>query len=99
MRCSYPKYAGARGLRCRVSEGDALYTPSYWNHAVYSPPAAAERGCVNIGVNYWCARTLYPAAKRACRHPTERSRRQDPNPITVHGGCARINSAEVCHLG
>ena len=53
VRCSYPKYAGARGLRCRVSEGDALYTPSYWNHAVYSPPAAAERGCVNIGVNYW----------------------------------------------
>ena len=58
VRCSYPKYAGARGLRCRVSEGDALYTPSYWNHAVYSPPAAAERGCVNIGVNYWCARSV-----------------------------------------
>jgi hypothetical protein len=49
----FPDYRKAHGLRCHVEQGDALYVPSYWHHAVYSPPGDASQGCRNIGVNYW----------------------------------------------
>ncbi len=49
----FPDYKKAHGLRCHVREGDALYVPSFWHHAVYSPPGDQSDGCRNIGINYW----------------------------------------------
>ena len=49
----FPNYRHAHGLRCHVKQGDALYVPSFWHHAVYSPPGTPADGCRNIGINYW----------------------------------------------
>ena len=45
----FPEYKKAHGLRCHVQQGDALYVPSFWHHAVYSPPGEKSQGCRNIG--------------------------------------------------
>ena len=52
----HPLYASARGLRCRIGPGDALYVPGEWHHAVYSSCSKAERAAeaaCNVGLNYW----------------------------------------------
>ena len=36
-----------------VRQGDALYVPSFWHHAVYSPPGTLSEDCRNVGINYW----------------------------------------------
>lgn len=36
-----------------VRQGDALYVPSFWHHAVYSPPGTLSDDCRNVGINYW----------------------------------------------
>ena len=38
-----------RALLC----GGALYVPSFWHHAVYSPPGTLSEDCRNVGINYW----------------------------------------------
>ena len=52
----HPEYARARGLRCRIGPGDALFVPGNWHHAVYSSCSRAERvaeAACNVGLNYW----------------------------------------------
>ena len=30
---AHPEYENAKGLRCKVKEGDALFVPANWHHA------------------------------------------------------------------
>ena len=64
----YPQYKHAHGLRCHVKQGDALYVPSHWHHAVYSPPGPTHEQCRNIGVNYWYLAVMDKEEAQA-RHP------------------------------
>jgi len=52
----HPAYARARGQRCRIDSGDALYVPGSWHHAVYSscdPAEQATEAACNLGLNFW----------------------------------------------
>lgn len=64
----YPNYKNAHGLRCHVRQGDALYVPSHWHHAVYSPPGSASSSCRNVGVNFWYIATKNKQ-EAAAAHP------------------------------
>ena len=44
----HPAYAHARGMRCKIQEGEAIFVPARWHHAVHSPDDAS-----NIGVSFW----------------------------------------------
>ena len=44
---AHPEYENAKGLRCKVKEGDALFVPANWHHAVHSSSGR------NIGISFW----------------------------------------------
>ena len=52
------------GVRAHLGEGDALFIPAFWLHAVWSEPAPPRQGsqaggsCVSIAVNQWFYHTL-----------------------------------------
>eukprot|EP01052_Picozoa_sp_SAG31_P027890 SAG31_NODE_2647_length_5300_cov_5.062103_4_plen_424_part_00 len=74
----YPQYKNAHGLRCHVRQGDALYVPSHWHHAVYSPPGASSEQCRNIGINYWYIASMSEIEAQAA-HPWKRSDGYQPS--------------------
>jgi len=46
----HPGYKQAGYVRCNLEEGDALYLPSWWLHAVQSTPNQED---ASIGVNFF----------------------------------------------
>ena len=53
-------------MRCNVRQGDAIFVPSFWHHAVLS---SAQPGgdCLNVGVNFWYASLRSTRTTRAPR--------------------------------
>ena len=51
----FPAYAKAGGLLCRLEEGDAMYVPSLWHHAVHSEAGGDGR---NVAVNFFLTSTV-----------------------------------------
>ena len=54
------------GLRCRLEEGDAMYVPSLWHHAVHSEAGGDGR---NVAVNFFLTSTVSREAADAMHSP------------------------------
>merc|ERR1719343_1934597 len=46
----FPSFEDVRGTICKIEEGDVLYIPSFWHHAVVTSP---NEECHGLSLNLW----------------------------------------------